>query len=457
MGATVVDVGQFDDKQQGALFRKLLRRLIPFLFLSYVVSYLDRLNVGIASLTMSHDIGLTPRALGLGFGIFAVGYVICEIPSNLMLHRFGARLWIARIMITWGIVSAGTALVSGAPGFFVARFLLGVAEAGFVPGICYYLTLWFPSVWRAKAMVAFLVAVPITGVVGSPISGALLGMDGIWGLRGWQWLFILEGLPAIVLGFICLTVLTDNPGKANWLSQSERHWLQNVLDQEKIELQRRHNYTLAQVFTNRRVLILTAINFCYIVGTYGVGVWSPQLIKGFGFTNLQVGFVAAIPYLCGAIGMVLWARHSDKTMERSWHVAGAGFLAAVALAASGSFSSPLLAMIALTVGVTGNFAFFGTYWAIPPSFLSGRAAAGGIALIISVGNMGGLVGPYVLGWTLEVTHNFALGFAIMASFFLLAAILVLVLHYTTDGIAEIRGPLGSTDAVNAHRPEIQRS
>jgi ACS family tartrate transporter-like MFS transporter len=332
MGATVVDVGQFDDKQQGALFRKLLRRLIPFLFLSYVVSYLDRLNVGIASLTMSHDIGLTPRALGLGFGIFAVGYVICEIPSNLMLHRFGARLWIARIMITWGIVSAGTALVSGAPGFFVARFLLGVAEAGFVPGICYYLTLWFPSVWRAKAMVAFLVAVPITGVVGSPISGALLGMDGIWGLRGWQWLFILEGLPAIVLGFICLTVLTDNPGKANWLSQSERHWLQNVLDQEKIELQRRHNYTLAQVFTNRRVLILTAINFCYIVGTYGVGVWSPQLIKGFGFTNLQVGFVAAIPYLCGAIGMVLWARHSDKTMERSWHVAGAGFLAAVALA-----------------------------------------------------------------------------------------------------------------------------
>jgi ACS family tartrate transporter-like MFS transporter len=443
VGTSYQPVGAFDDGMQHALFRKLIWKLIPFLFLSYVVSYLDRLNVGIASLTMKHDLGLTPSALGLGFGIFAVGYVICEIPSNLMLHRFGARIWIARIMITWGLVSAGTALVSNDVTFFVARFLLGVAEAGFVPGICYYLTLWFPNVWRAKAMVAFLVAVPISGVIGLPISGALLGLDGVLGLHGWQWLFIVEGVPAIVLGIICFRVLIDNPSRASWLTETERGWLQSTLDREKAELQRRHNYTLAQVLTNGRVLALAAINFCYIVGTYGVGVWLPQLVKGFGLTNFQVGFVAAIPYLCGAIGMVLWARHSDKTLERSWHVAGAGFLTAIALAASGSLASPVLAMIALTIGVTGNFAFFGTYWAIPPSFLSGRAAAGGIALIISVGNLGGLVGPYILGWTLEVTQNFALGFAVMAGFFLVASILTLILHYTAAPITETRGRVGA--------------
>jgi D-galactonate transporter len=426
----------FDQTARDALFRKMLWRLVPFLFVSYVISYLDRLNVGIAALTMSHDLGLTPRALGLGFGIFAVGYVACEIPSNLMLHRFGARIWIARIMITWGLVSSATALVSGDLGFFTARFFLGVAEAGFVPGICYYLTMWFPNVWRAKAMVAFLVAVPIAGVIGLPVSGALLGMDGIAGLHGWQWLFIIEGVPAVLLGIVCFAVLTDNPAKAAWLTACERNWLTQTLEREKATLQLRHSYTLAQVLTNGRVLTLAAINFCYIVGTYGVGVWLPQVIKGFGLTNLQVGFVAAIPYLCGAIGMVLWARHSDKTLERTWHVAGAGFLTAAGLAASGAFSSPLLSLIALTVGVTGNFAFFGTYWSIPPSFLTGRAAAGGIALIISVGNLGGLVGPYVLGWTVEITHNFALGFAIMAGFFLLASLMLLLLHYTAEPIVE---------------------
>jgi MFS transporter, ACS family, tartrate transporter len=427
---------------QSALFRKLIWRLIPFLFLSYVVSYLDRLNVGIASITMSHDIGLTPRALGLGFGIFAVGYVICEIPSNLMLHRFGARIWIARIMITWGLVSAGTALVWNDTSFFAARFLLGVAEAGFVPGICYFLTLWFPNVWRAKAMVAFLVAVPISGVIGLPISGAILGLNGLLGLHGWQWLFIIEGLPAVILGVICFRVLIDSPSQATWLTAAERAWLEDTLSRERAELEKRHSYSLRQVLTNGRVLALAAINFCYIVGTYGVGVWLPQLVKGFGLTNFQVGLVAAIPYLAGAIGMVLWARHSDKTLERTWHVAGAGIVTAIALAASGNLSSPLLAIIALTIGVMGNFAFFGTYWAIPPSFLSGRAAAGGIALIISVGNLGGLVGPYILGWTVEVTKSFALGFTIMAGFFLLASIMILILHYTTAPITETRGPVG---------------
>jgi ACS family tartrate transporter-like MFS transporter len=426
-----------DQARQGALFRKLLWRLIPFLFVSYVVSYLDRLNVSIAALTMRHDIGLGPTALGLGFGMFAAGYVSCEIPSNLMLHRFGARLWIARIMITWGLISALTSLVTSATNFYIVRFLLGVAEAGFVPGICYYLTLWFPNAWRAKAMVAFLVAVPITGVIGSPISGALLGLDGTLGLHGWQWLFVLEGLPAVALGVVCLWVLTDSPAKADWLSVDERDWLQGVLTQERTELERRHSYTVRQVLTNGRVLTLALINFCYIVGTNGVSLWMPQVIKEFGLSNLEVGFVAAIPYLSGAVGMVLWARHSDQKLERTWHVATAGLLAAVAFAASASMHAPWLAMIALTVGMTGVYGFFGTFWAIPPSFLSGQAAAAGIAMIISIGNLGGLVGPYVVGWTREATQSFALAFIAMSGFFLVASVLVVMLG-RVSGTHEVR-------------------
>lgn len=425
----------FTHAERDALLRKLIWRLMPFLFISYVISYLDRLNVGIAALTMRHDLGMTPRVLGLGFGLFSVGYVCCEIPSNLMMHRFGARRWIARIMISWGIVSAGTAMISGATGFFVARFLLGVAEAGFVPGICYYLTLWFPDEWRGKAMVAFLIAVPIAGVIGSPLSGALLGLDGLLGLRGWQWLFIIEGVPAVICGIVCLRVMTDRPADAAWLTDAERAWLTGTLGSESRRMAERHNYTLAQVLTNGRVLTLALINFCYIVGTYGVTVWMPQAIKGFGLSNFAVGVVAAIPYAFGTVGMVLWARHSDATMERTWHVASAGILTAIGVAASGNLPTPLLAMFALTVGLIGNFAFFSTFWTIPPSFLSGRAAAAGFALIISVGNLGGLVGPYVLGWSVEVTHKFSLGFTLMAGFFLIASLLVLVLHYVAKPVS----------------------
>ncbi len=438
MTETALREEYFGAPEQDALLRKLLWRLVPFLFLSYVVSYLDRLNVGIAALTMSHDLAMSPSALGLGFGIFSVGYVVCEIPSNLALHRFGARIWIARIMITWGLVSAATALVSGDIGFFLVRFFLGVAEAGFVPGICYYLTLWFPNAWRGKAMVAFLVAVPISGVIGSPVSGALLGLEGLWNLHGWQWLFIIEGLPAIVCGLVCFGVLIDNPAKAAWLTASERNWLTRTLERERARMQEQHSFTLPQVLTNPRVLTLAAINFCYIVGTYGVSVWMPQVIKGFGLSNLAVGFAAAFPYACASIGMILWARHSDRTLERSWHVAGAGFVTAIGLAISGSVGSPWLAMAALTVGIVGNFAFFGTFWTIPPSFLSGRAAAAGFALIISVGNLGGLVGPYVLGWTVELTHSFSLGFTLMAGFFLLASLMTLALHYAAATIVEPR-------------------
>jgi MFS family permease len=423
-------VAGFGPALQDALFRKLLWRLVPFLFCAYVISSLDRVNVGIASLTMARDIGLGAAALGLGFGIFSAGYVCCEIPSNLALHRFGARLWIARIMITWGLVSMGTFLVTNAYNFYAARFILGVAEAGFVPGIVYYLTLWFPAVWRAKAMVAFLVAIPITGVIGSPISGALLGMEGIWGLHGWQWLFIIEGSPAIILGVLCLFVLTDRPAQARWLSEAERGWLQSVLARESAAMERRQSFTVAGVLTNGRVITLAAINFCYIVGNQGIGIWIPQVVKGFGLTNLQVGFVTALPFLCGSIGMILWARHSDRAQERTWHVAGAGLLAAVALSLSAAVASPWMSLLALTIGVTGIYGFFGTFWAIPPSFLTGRAAAAGIAMIISIGNCGGLVGPSVVGWTRQLSGSFTLGFVAMSGFFVVASLLIVALHYT---------------------------
>jgi MFS transporter, ACS family, tartrate transporter len=401
----------FDPAMQDALFRKLLWRLVPFLFAAYVVSSLDRVNVGIASLTMAKDIGLGAAALGLGFGIFSAGYVCCEIPSNLALHHFGARVWIARIMITWGLMSMGTFLVTNAYNFYAARFILGVAEAGFVPGIVYYLTLWFPAVWRAKAM------------------GALLGMEGIWGLHGWQWLFIIEGIPAVILGVMCLFVLTDRPEQATWLSSEERGWLQGVLARESAAMEQRQRFTVAQVLTNGRVITLAAINFCYIVANQGVSIWIPQLAKGFGLTNLQVGFVTALPFLCGSIGMILWARHSDRTQERTWHVAGAGLVAAAALATSAAFASPVLSLIALTIGVTGIFGFFGTFWAIPPSFLTGRAAAAGIAMIVSIGNCGGLVGPSIVGWTREQTGSFTLGFVAMSGFFVIASLLIVALHF----------------------------
>jgi ACS family tartrate transporter-like MFS transporter len=443
MSASTSPHTSFGSARQAALFCKLLWRLVPFLFCSYVVSSLDRINVGIASLTMARDIGLGASALGLGFGIFSAGYVSCEIPSNLALHRFGARRWVARIMITWGLVSMGTFLVTNAYNFYAARFILGVAEAGFVPGIVYYLTLWFPAVWRAKAMVAFLVAIPISGVIGSPISGALLGMEGTWNLHGWQWLFIIEGLPAVVLGVMCLFVLTDRPAQAKWLTIEERDWLQGVLARESEAMQQRQSFTVAQVLTNGRVMTLAAINFCYIVGNQGIGIWIPQVVKGFGLTNLQVGFVTAMPFLCGSIGMILWARHSDRMQERTWHVAGAGFVAAAALATSAAVTSASLSLIALTIGVTGIFGFFGTFWAIPPSFLTGRAAAAGIAMIISIGNCGGLVGPSIVGWTRELTGSFTLGFVAMSGFFAIASLLIIMLHFVAR-ISEVNVPLDQT-------------
>ncbi|WP_407520302.1 MFS transporter [Methylobacterium oryzisoli] len=388
-----------------ALHRKMLRRILPFLFVCYVVSYLDRVNVGFAALTMNKDIGLSATAFGVGAGLFFFGYFIAEIPSNLIMMRVGARLWIARIMITWGLVSAATAFVTGPVQFGIARFLLGLGEAGFVPGVFLYLSLWFPSAVRARATALFLLGIPVANIVGSPLSGALIQLEG-FGLKGWQWLLILEALPAVILGIACLFVLTDRPEKAAWLSDDERTFLVAKLAAERAAIEKKHKLTLAQALRNWRVLTLAAVNFCAIVGSLGIGLWLPQIIKQLGLATSLVGVVTAVPYLCGAAAMVVWGRMSDRGSDRTIYPAISLFVGSAALIASAVTPTPLLTIAALCVAVMGINSFVATFWAVPSGFLTGRAAAGGIAMIVSIGNLGGFAGPYMIGFVRDRSGGF---------------------------------------------------
>jgi len=406
---------------------KVMRRIIPFVFVCYVISYIDRINVGFAALTMNRDLGLTPAEFGLGAGLFFLGYFLFEIPSNLIMQRVGARLWIARIMITWGLISMGTAFVVGPKSFALARFLLGVGEAGFTPGIYLYFTAWFPGTWRAKATAAFLLGIPIANIVGSPISGALLELGGIAGFKSWQWLLILEGFPALLLGIACLFVLADRPSKAKWLAADEEAWLSRQLTLEQKEMEARHGSSLRAAFTNWRVFVLCLINFCGIVGSIGVGLWLPQIIKEFGVGSSTIGLIAAVPYAFGAVSMFVWARLAARSSNRIPYVVGALMLAAASLAASTTFSSPILKMIALTITVSSILSFQATFWAIPSGFLTGRAAAGGIALIVSIGNLGGFAGPSLIGLIKEATHGFTIPLVTVAGILLLGSIAMLLL------------------------------
>ncbi|ACL62465.1 MFS transporter [Methylobacterium nodulans] len=408
-----------------ALYRKMLRRILPFLFICYVVSYLDRVNVGFAALTMNKDIDLSATAFGVGAGLFFFGYFVAEIPSNLIMMRVGARLWIARIMITWGLVSAATAFVTGPVQFGIARFLLGLGEAGFVPGVFLYLSMWFPSAVRARATALFLLGIPVANIVGSPISGALVQLEG-FGLKGWQWLLVLEAAPAVILGVACLLVLTDKPEKAAWLSAPERDFLVSRLASEKAAIEKKHNLTLAQALRNWRVLTLATINFCAIIGSLGIGLWLPQIIKQLGLATSVVGFVTAIPYLCGAIAMVVWGRMSDRGSDRTIYPAISLFVGSAALVASAFTSSPLLTIVALCIAVVGINSFVATFWAVPSSFLTGRAAAGGIAMIVSIGNLGGFVGPYMIGFVRDLSGGFTAPLVAVGCSLLFGATLMVV-------------------------------
>jgi MFS transporter, ACS family, tartrate transporter len=409
-----------DAVAQSAL-RKAAWRLVPVLTVAYVFNYLDRTVVGFAALTMNRDIGLSATQFGLGAGMFFVTYCLFEIPSNLALYRFGARRWIARIMITWGFVSAATAFAVGPYSFYAVRLLLGLAEAGFFAGVTYYLSAWFPVQTRARMLAWFLVGIPVSSLIGAPISGLLLQMNGIWGLAGWQWLFILASLPSVVLGVLVLGLLADRPRDAAWLSQAERNALAAMLDAETRE---RPHTALWPALKDVRVLILAAVQFGFTLGSYGIGIWLPLMLKEFQFSNFAVSMIAAIPYIFASAAMIAWAWHVDRTGKKIGNLVITCFLAAVGLVISVLLTGSLLfALSGLTLALIGVTSARAIFWTIPTRFLAGVGAAGGLAFINSIGTAGGFAGPALMGWLKDVTGSFQNGLLAMAGIMLAATLL----------------------------------
>lgn len=410
----------------------LRRRLIPFLFLLYVVAYLDRVNIGFAALEMNRDLGFSATVYGLGSGIFFISYTLLEVPSNLVLARVGARVWIGRIMLTWGLVSVAMAFVRDAWTFYLLRFLLGAAEAGFFPGIIFYLTQWFPARERAHAVALFMTGTAIAGVIGGPVSSVLLQMDGALGLRGWQWLFVIEGLPAIALAPVVWRRLDGRPEDAAWLTDAERAWLLETLSAETTGAPGvRHD--LRGALTSGRLWLLAAIYFFVVLAFYGVAFWLPQIVQSLGhYPSTVVALIAAVPYVVAAVGMVFVGRRSDRTGERRGHVAvpaligAAGFLAAATAPASLG-----MALGALSVAAFGIWGALGPFWALPTAFLRGTAAAGGVALVNALGNVGGFVGPTLVGYARDLTGSFSAGLWVLAAGLVAAAGLALALPRET--------------------------
>jgi D-galactonate transporter len=431
---------------------KVMRRLIPFLILCYFVAYLDRVNVGFAKLHMNQALGFSEAAFGLGAGLFFIAYFLFEVPSNLFLERVGARVWIARIMISWGIVSAAFAFIpsisstTGASNetvFYTLRLLLGACEAGFFPGIIFYLTLWFPAVYRARVISFFMLAIPISSIVGSPISGLLLNVTGL-GLDGWQWLFILEALPSILVGFCVLYYLTDFPRQARWLQPAEIAWLENVQATEKRNKEKVEHLSLLQALTDIRILLCALVYFCLNAASYGVAFFLPTIIKGFGVSDTQTGLLAALPFVFGAVGMVLLGGHSDRTMERKGHVAVALLMAGVGIGMSGLVSSPVVIMALLCFAQIGVSAVPPMFWPLPASFLTGASAAAGIAAINSLGNLSGFAGPFAMGYLKDLTGTFTAGLLLLAGCAVIGAAVVMSLRI------DVRREQATGEAALAH-------
>jgi D-galactonate transporter len=408
---------------------KVTARLVPFLVLCYFVAYLDRVNVGFAALTMNKDVGLSASAFGFGAGIFFLAYFIFEVPSNLFLERVGARKWIARIMFTWGLISGATAFIGGETSFFIVRVLLGIAEAGFFPGIIFYLTLWFPAVYRARIIGYFMAAIPLSTVIGAPISGLLLGMDGMMGMKGWQWLFIIEAIPALLMSVAVLFYLTDRPADATWLEPDERAWLAARLQLERTKRETVRHYSVAQALLNPKVLALSLVYFGAVSTNYGLSFFLPQIVKAFGVSNLQAGFITALPYVVGVVSIVWWGRRSDRTLERRYHLAFPLFVASACIAISTMLDDPTMKMVALSIAGFGIFGCLPVFWTFPTAFLSGAAAAGGIALINSIGNLAGFAGPYAMGRIKDLTGSYTGGLLSLAAAGFMAMIIVLVVDH----------------------------
>ena len=406
--------------------RKVTWRLIPFLFVLYVIAWLDRVNVGFAGLQMNADLGFSSATFGLGSGIFFLGYCLFEIPSNIILERVGARLWIARIMVTWGLISVGLMLVRTPPLFYMLRFLLGAAEAGFFPGVIYYLSLWYPTAQRARAIAAFMTAVPVTGLIGGPLSGALLGLDGIYGLKGWQWLFLLEGLPAMVLGISVIFYLNDRPETTRWLAPAERDWLVETLAAERNACPLRRDIRVA--LTDGTVWKLGIIFLLVAAGFYGYSFWGPLIIKSLtGLSNFEVGLVLGAISAVTILGMLLNGYHSDRTGERAIHIAIPLLVSALGLVGCALLRQPVLAVTALALVPLGHCASYGPFWSMPTQFLTGPAAAAGIALVTMIANVGGFAGPTLIGVLKARTGTHTDAFLLLGGLAVIAALLALTI------------------------------
>jgi len=405
------------------VFAKAGWRIIPFLVLLFVVAYVDRVNVGFAALTMNHALGLSDEEFGFGAGIFFWGYFLFEVPSNVLLERVGARRWIFRIILTWGLVSMAMALVKGATSFYALRFTLGLAEAGFFPGMILYLTYWFPPHLRARFGAFFLAAIPLSSVIGAPISSEILGVDGLLGLAGWQWLFVLEGLPACVLAFVVLAYLPDGPADARWLSEEEKSVIGHALARDN----RHEHHGLWAGLGDPRVWALSLIYFGIVVAVYGVNFWLPEIVKAHGFSVHATGYVVALPYLVSIVAMILWGRSSDAFGERIWHVAIPALAAAGGLIGAAIFQTDMVSLYFLTLAAAGIFASLAPFWSLPSGFLGGTAAAGGIALINAIGNLGGFFGPAIMGFFKQLTGSYATGLVGLSGGLILAAVAVLLL------------------------------
>ena len=405
-----------DHAVESSVLSRLTWRLVPFLFLLYIVAYLDRINVGFAALQMQEQLKFSDRVYGLGAGMFFAGYFLFQVPSNLVLHRVGARRWIALLMVVWGVISSSMISVRTPQSFYGLRFLLGAAEAGFFPGMILYLKTWFPEAARARAVALFMTAGPLSGVVGGPISGMLLSLPHRAGLAGWQWLFLMEGLPAVILGIVVFFSLADHPKDVRWFSEEQRAWLLATLERERVPQSTEHPSDLLSVFFSGRIWLLVFVYFGLNTGSYGISLWLPKLLQSSSHeSNLFIGLISVVPYLAAAIAMVLVGQHSDRTGERRWHVSISAFVGAAALLAGGYATSLPAVVAALSIALMSVSSMVGPFWVLPTKFLQGTAAAAGIALINSLGNLGGFFGSYVIGAVRTTTGSFRGGLLIAAA------------------------------------------
>jgi D-galactonate transporter len=428
------------------LMAKISWRLIPFLCFCFLVAFLDRVNVGFAALTMQADLKFSEAAYATGAGIFFVGYFVFEVPSNLALEKVGARLWIARIMIVWGLISSSMMFVNSPRSFYVLRFLLGAAEAGFFPGIILYLTYWYPTAHRARTVALFMTAPPLSGIIGGPLSGFLLDHHP-GSLHGWQWLFLIEGIPSVLTGIVVLFLLPNGPRSASWINAAEADWLTRRLDAERAEREKQHKMGLMSALVHPRVLLLCLIYFLIVIGAYGFDFFMPKILqKAFvGASLTKLGLISAIPPLVTVFVMVLWGRRSDRLGERRWHVVWPSVWAAIGLAvASLDFVPPVVALAAVAIAVSGRWSCLPPFWGLPTAFLSGSAAAGGLALINAIGNLGGYAGPKVMGFMKTATGSYSAGLRLLAGAYILGAILVLSLRVSRPAAAP--EPLVPADA-----------